>query len=77
MKIIDILKDEKLSLSFEVFPPKTDTNFESVKDATEKIALQYGDRIKYFKKQNGGVSLRLRAVVYRFQVYIYQSEGLR
>ena len=39
MKIIDILKDEKLSLSFEVFPPKSDTNFESVKDATEKIAL--------------------------------------
>ena len=39
MKIIDILKDEKLSLSFEVFPPKTDTNFESVKYATEKIAL--------------------------------------
>jgi len=39
MRIIDILKDEKLSLSFEVFPPKSDTNFESVKDATEKIAL--------------------------------------
>ncbi len=38
MKIIDILKEEKLSLSFEVFPPKTDTTFENVKTATEKIA---------------------------------------
>ncbi len=38
MKIINILKDERLSLSFEVFPPKTDTSFESVKAATETIA---------------------------------------
>ncbi len=38
MKIIDILKDESLSLSFEVFPPKTNTAFESVKSATEEIA---------------------------------------
>ena len=38
MKIIDLLTDNKLSLSFEVFPPKTDTAFESVKSATEEIA---------------------------------------
>ena len=38
MKIINLLKDEKLSLSFEVFPPKTETAFESVKTATEEIA---------------------------------------
>ncbi len=38
MKIIDILNTEKLSLSFEVFPPKTETAFESVKVATEEIA---------------------------------------
>ncbi len=38
MKIIDILNQNKLSLSFEVFPPKTETNFESVKSATEEIA---------------------------------------
>lgn len=38
MKIIDVLKDKKLSLSFEVFPPKTKTGFESVKTATEEIA---------------------------------------
>ena len=38
MKIINLLKSEKLSLSFEVFPPKTDSAFDSVKTATEKIA---------------------------------------
>ena len=38
MKIIDLLTADKLSLSFEVFPPKTETSFESVKMATEEIA---------------------------------------
>ena len=38
MKIRDLLKNDTLSLSFEVFPPKNDTAFESVKSATEKIA---------------------------------------
>ena len=38
MKLIDILKRDTLSLSFEVFPPKTDTAFESVKTAVEEIA---------------------------------------
>ncbi|MBR5442523.1 MAG: methylenetetrahydrofolate reductase [Clostridia bacterium] len=38
MKLTDILNNGKLSLSFEVFPPKTDTGFNSVKIATEEIA---------------------------------------
>lgn len=38
MKISDILKNKELSISFEVFPPKADTAFESVKAAVEKIA---------------------------------------
>ena len=38
MKIIDLLNDGKFSLSFEVFPPKTETSFESVQTATEEIA---------------------------------------
>lgn len=37
MKLSEIFSD-KLSLSFEVFPPKTDTAFDSVKTATEEIA---------------------------------------
>ncbi|MBE6937335.1 MAG: methylenetetrahydrofolate reductase [NAD(P)H] [Ruminococcaceae bacterium] len=38
MKISDLLKKDTLSISFEVFPPKTETLFESVKSATEEIA---------------------------------------
>ena len=38
MKIIDLLNKETLSLSFEVFPPKTESGFESVRCATEEIA---------------------------------------
>ena len=38
MKLSEFLGKEKLSLSFEVFPPKTDSAFESVKGATEEIA---------------------------------------
>ena len=38
MKITKLLKSDSLHLSFEVFPPKTDTAFESVKTATEEIA---------------------------------------
>ena len=38
MKIIDLLKVDSPSISFEVFPPKTESNFYSVKEATEEIA---------------------------------------
>ena len=38
MKVSTLFKNDKLSLSFEVFPPKTDTSFESVRAATEEIA---------------------------------------
>ncbi len=38
MKIIDLMKNKTLSMSFEVFPPKTETTFDSVKAATEEIA---------------------------------------
>lgn len=38
MQIIDILNKNQMSLSFEVFPPKKETSFESVRTATEEIA---------------------------------------
>ena len=38
MKLTELFDSGRLSLSFEVFPPKTDTAFESVKAATEEIA---------------------------------------
>ena len=38
MKITEVLRQDRLLLSFEVFPPKTDTAFASVKNATEEMA---------------------------------------
>ena len=38
MKIIDILNRKNMSLSFEVFPPKKESGFESVKATAEAIA---------------------------------------
>lgn len=38
MKLTELFNNGKLSLSFEVFPPKTSTAFENVKKATEEIA---------------------------------------
>lgn len=38
MKLSELLKKNTLSLSFEVFPPKNETSFESVKRATAEIA---------------------------------------
>lgn len=38
MKIIDILNNPNPTLSFEVFPPKTDALFDSVEKACEEIA---------------------------------------
>ena len=38
MKLNELFAQEKMTLSFEVFPPKTDTAFASVRSATEAIA---------------------------------------
>ncbi len=38
MKISSILQQDGFYMSFEVFPPKTDTSFDSVRHATEEIA---------------------------------------
>ena len=38
MRITDIISRDQMSLSFEVFPPKKETSYESVKTATEEIA---------------------------------------
>ena len=38
MKVNEILSNGKITLSFEVFPPKTDAQFESVRQATIDVA---------------------------------------
>lgn len=56
MKIIDILNKEKMSLSFEVFPPKKETSYESVKNATEEIGALQPAFMSVTYGAGGGVS---------------------
>ena len=43
MKISDILREDKTTISFEVFPPKTTANSESVKKAALGVAALHPD----------------------------------
>ena len=56
MKIIDVIKADEPSLSFEVFPPKTDSAFESVKTATEEIAKLHPAFMSVTYGAGGGTS---------------------
>ncbi len=56
MKLTEIFKGDKFSLSFEVFPPKTDTAFESVRSATEEIAKLYPSFMSVTYGAGGGTS---------------------
>ena len=56
MKIIDIIKDGKAELSFEVFPPKKETSFENVKVATEEIASFHPSFMSVTYGAGGGTS---------------------
>lgn len=56
MKIIDIIKDGKTELSFEVFPPKKETSFENVKVATEEIASFHPSFMSVTYGAGGGTS---------------------
>ena len=56
MKIRDILKDNSPHVSFEVFPPKTDADYEGVRAATEKIAALRPSFISVTYGAGGGTS---------------------
>lgn len=56
MKIIDRLKEDKIHISFEVFPPKTDAGFDRVLRATDKIAELKPDFISVTYGAGGGTS---------------------
>jgi len=56
MKISNLLKEDKYTISFEVFPPKTSTAFESIKAATEKIAALKPSFISVTYGAGGGTS---------------------
>ncbi len=56
MKLNKILCDDRFSLSFEVFPPKNDTSFESVKSAVESIARLNPSFVSVTYGAGGGTS---------------------
>ena len=56
MKIIDKLKQDKVTLSFEVFPPKTSGTYESVAKATQEIAALRPDFMSVTYGAGGGTS---------------------
>ncbi len=43
MKLTELFSQKRPTLSFEVFPPKTTTSFENVRQATERIASLHPD----------------------------------
>nr|WP_297178130.1 methylenetetrahydrofolate reductase [NAD(P)H] [uncultured Agathobaculum sp.] len=56
MKISDILKQDKVTLSFEVFPPKTSSTYDSVARATQEIAALRPDFMSVTYGAGGGTS---------------------
>lgn len=58
MKIIDILKQDKVTLSFEIFPPKKESSFDSVKNAAVKIAALHPDFMSVTYGAGGGGNSR-------------------
>ena len=56
MKIKERLQENKVHISFEVFPPKTDAGFESVMGAVEKIAALKPSYISVTYGDGGGTS---------------------
>ena len=56
MKIKELLSRDTLSISFEVFPPKTETVFASVKEATERIAALHPAYMSVTYGAGGGTS---------------------
>ena len=56
MKLSELLQKDTLTLSFEVFPPKTDSAFDSVKQATEEIAALHPAFMSVTYGAGGGTS---------------------
>ena len=56
MKLSELFQSETLHLSFEVFPPKTDTAFASVKAAVEEIAELHPSFMSVTYGAGGGTS---------------------
>lgn len=67
MNIAEHLNQKTMSLSFEVFPPKTDANYETVKTATEKIAALKPSFVSVTYGAGGGTSRYTLAIAENIQ----------
>ena len=56
MKLSEIIMSESPALSFEVFPPKTTSSFDTVKTAVEKIAELHPSFMSVTYGAGGGTS---------------------
>ena len=56
MRLIEILNRKELSLSFEVFPPKTQDSFDIVEESIEKIAQLHPSFLSVTYGAGGGTS---------------------
>lgn len=56
MKLNTILGKEKITLSFEVFPPKSDADFESVRQAAYRVAALHPDYMSVTYGAGGSTS---------------------
>src|SRR5665648_544711 len=56
LKIVDIISDKRIALSFEVFPPKTDDGYESVSQAVTLMSAMHPDYISVTYGAGGGTS---------------------
>ena len=75
MKIRDILAKHTLTISFEVFPPKTETGFESVKSATEEIAKLRPAFMSVTYGAGGGTSQYTLEIAKNIKEHLEKSKG--
>ena len=68
MKIRDILKENEVTLSFEIFPPKTDDKYESVERAAGKIAALKPHFMSVTYGAGGGTSKNTAALARELQM---------
>lgn len=67
VKIRDILAEKDITISFEVFPPKTDAGFDKVTEAAGKIAALGPDFMSVTYGAGGGTSKNTAAIAYMLQ----------
>ncbi len=67
MKISELFKNKEVTLSFEVFPPKTDAGYEAVEKAASEIAALRPDFMSVTYGAGGGTSKNTASIAAELQ----------